>query len=306
MAYDMHALVTGGCGFIGSHLVDRLVGAGHRVTVLDDLSTGSRANLHAQAILVEGDVADDALVQPLVHHADIVFHLAAVASVSAYADDYARCHRTNVAGTAAIFTAAQSRAVPVIYASSAAVYGDNPDLPLSEHATPRPVSDYGRDKHRCEQLAMAAWEQHSTPSVGLRFFNVYGPRQNPSSPYSGVISKFTAQARAGKPLSVFGDGEQTRDFIYVSDIVDLLIASAKHLNAASIYNGCTGFALSINALAQAIAKQESFDSAIDHAPARSDDIRHSLGDPARALQGLDFKAKITFEHGLRALLASHA
>ncbi|MES2984664.1 MAG: NAD-dependent epimerase/dehydratase family protein [Pseudomonadota bacterium] len=299
----MHILLTGGCGFIGSHTADRLVAAGHRVTVLDDLSTGTRAQLAAGATLVVGDVADAALVQPLVAAADAVIHLAAVASVERCTQDWLNAHRTNLTGTVTILDAARAMRTPVVYASSAAVYGNQPVLPLAETATPHPLSAYGLDKYSSERNAAIAWDFHGVPSVGLRFFNVYGPRQDATSPYSGVISRFVADAQAGRPLTFFGDGEQTRDFIYVGDVVTLITQALEHMAGAQIFNGCSGQAISLKQLADQIGTALGHAIATAHGPARIADIRHSLGDPALAQARLGFLAPTTLAEGLAALLA---
>lgn len=301
----MRVLVTGGCGFIGSHLVDRLVADGHRVTVLDDLSSGNRANLHAEATLVEGDVAMPETVQALVAEADAVFHLAAVASVDQCTNDWLNSHWTNLTGTVTVLEAAakSGRGVPVIYASSAAVYGDNSDLPLHETAATNPLSAYGLDKLSCERYARIAWDFYKLPSVGLRFFNVFGPRQDARSPYSGVISKFMDNALAGEPLTFFGDGEQTRDFIYVGDIVELLVQAWKNAEGCQVFNGCTGQRTSLKALAEAIGRATGHAVSTRHAEPRAGDIRHSLGSPASAQTTLHFNASTGLEEGLKQLYA---
>ena len=220
-------LVTGGCGFIGSHLVEDLLNRGHRVRILDDLSTGKRSNLPAgapsrQCELITGDVIDRELVERCFEGVDHCFHLAAVASVQRSNEDWSGTHRINLTGAINIFDAARRQRVPVVYASSAAVYGDNADTPLQESAQLRPLTAYGADKLGCELHARVASLVHSVPTTGLRFFNVYGPRQCASSPYSGVISIFADRLTRAEPLVVFGDGEQTRDFIFVKDVVAFL------------------------------------------------------------------------------------
>ena len=299
----MHVLITGGCGFIGSHLADRLVADGHTITILDNLSSGRREHVPAAATLVVGDVADAPLVQSLVAQADAVVHLAAVASVEQCTNDWLNAHRTNLTGTVTILNAARAKKTPVVYASSAAIYGDNDDLPLSENAIARPQSAYGLDKYSCERNAAIAWEFHGVPSVGLRFFNVYGPRQDARSPYSGVISKFVANAQAGLPLTFFGDGEQTRDFIYVGDIVKLLVASLAHANGADVFNGCTGIATSLKQLASSIGGVMEKTLVTKHEQPRAGDIRHSLGNPAAARAALGFNAATPLADGLAALVA---
>lgn len=302
----MNILVTGGCGFIGSHLVDRLVADGHSVTVLDNLSTGSRTNLNPSATLLEGDVADEACVQTLVSKAETVFHLAAVSSVEACTNNWLNSHRTNLTGTVTVLDAAvRAGKIPVVYASSAAIYGDNPALPLGEDAIPNPMSAYGLDKLSCELYAKIAAEFHGLPSVGLRFFNVYGPRQDPRSPYSGVISKFAANAKAGLALTFNGDGEQTRDFIYVGDIVALLVAASRNAKGAAVYNGCTGNATSLKQLAEAIGNAAGAAITTAHAAPRAGDIRHSLGNPARAFGALGFRAASSLPAGLQVLMDSY-
>lgn len=306
----MRVLVTGGCGFIGSHVVDRLLSDGHSVTILDNLSTGTRAHLPTSTKLTVGDVADAALVQSLVDEADAVFHLAAVASVDACTNDWLNAHRSNVTGTITLFDACaragkqRGTAVPMVYASSAAVYGDNPNLPLGETEQPAPMSAYGVDKLSCERYGEIAWGFHGVPNVGLRFFNVFGPRQDARSPYSGVISKFMANAAEGKPLTFFGDGEQTRDFIYVGDVVELLMQAWKSAYGCEVFNGCTGSQTSLKTLAATIARITGSTAANTHAEARAGDIRHSLGSPLKAQNILNFSAKTPLEDGLRLLYAS--
>jgi len=299
----MRILVTGGCGFIGSHLVDALLADGHDVSVLDNMSTGKRENLNANASLITGDVADATLVNTIIEKVDAVYHLAAVASVDACTNDWLNSHRTNLTGTVTLLEAAAKKKIPVVYASSAAVYGDNSDLPLKEDAAKNPLSAYGLDKYACEQYAAIAQQFHGVPSVGLRFFNVYGPRQDPKSPYSGVISIFVAKAKAGEPLTFNGDGEQTRDFIYVADIVALLMAAMKHAKGAEVFNGCTGSAITLKQLAAEIGNAVGNPVVTSHAAPRSGDIRHSLGDPAKAKAALGFTARTSLADGLKALVA---
>lgn len=297
----MHVLVTGGCGFIGSHLIDRLLADGHTVTVLDDLSSGHRENLHPAAQLVQGDVADGTLVTRLAAGADAVFHLAAIASVERCEREPEHAYRTNVLGTEQVLSAAALAHIPVVYASSAAVYGDNPALPLREDEQPAPLGAYGNHKLENERTAARYAASHGLKSVGLRFFNVYGPRQDPRSPYSGVISKFMALASACQPLTFFGDGEQTRDFIYVADIVALLLAAQPHAGEALVFNGCTGRATSLNQLAEALATVFGRPLPSQRAAERMGDIRHSLGDPRAARSALAFDAQMGLVEGLGRL-----
>lgn len=302
----MRVAVTGGCGFIGSHVVDRLVADGHAVTVLDDLSSGKREHLHAHATLIEGDVAMPETARQLVEQADAVFHLAAVAAVDQCTQDWLNSHWTNVTGTVTLLEACvrSGRRIPFLYASSAAVYGDCAEQPLTETAPTDPLSSYGLDKHSCERYAAMAWRTYQQPSVGLRFFNVYGPRQDAASPYSGVISKFMSNAGAGEALTFFGDGKQTRDFIYVGDVVALMMEAWQAAQGCEIFNGCTGKATSLLQLADTIARVTATQPARQHAEARAGDIRHSLGSPLKAQTILNFNAKVSLEEGLRQLAAA--
>lgn len=299
----MRVLITGGCGFIGSHLADRLVADGHDVSILDNLSTGRREQIPASAKLVVGDIADAALVESLVGQSEHVFHLAAVASVEQCRREWAISHRTNLTGTIHVLdAAARAGGVPVVYASSAAVYGDNAELPLSELSDVRPLSAYGADKLGCELHGKVAWHTHGVPNVGLRFFNVYGPRQDPASAYSGVISKFIDCALRDAPFPIYGDGEQTRDFIFVGDVVELMVRAASRDANCEILNACTGSVTSITKLAYTIADLAGITARIEKKPPRDGDIRHSQGNPLKAQTILDFTATTTLEAGLATLM----
>ncbi len=304
-------LVTGGCGFIGSHLVDLLVRQGHRVRVLDDLSSGRTHNLAPEAELMIGDVTDAALVALAMKGVTGCFHLAANASVQASSDDWLGSHRTNLTGTIAILDAARGRSVPVVYASSAAVYGDGGDQRLSEMAPTRPLSAYGADKLGCELHARIAASLHGVPNAGLRFFNVYGPRQDPASSYAGVISIFATRALDGQPMPVHGDGEQIRDFVFVADVAAHLTAAMDRLlerqrdgkpSASAVFNVCTGQATRIRELAALIARLGGQPLRLQTAPARIGDIRRSLGDPSAAIRHLRVAATTSLEDGLRLTL----
>ncbi len=302
-----HWLVTGGCGFIGSHLSDALLARGDTVTILDDLSAGKRENAPEAAELVVGDVADAALVRRLMAKADGCFHLAAVASVQKCTEEWLASHRTNLTGTISVFDGArEAGGKPVVYASSAAVYGDNPDVPLNEDAHTRPLSAYGADKLGCELHGRVAFGVHGVPNTGFRFFNVFGPRQDPKSPYSGVIAIFTDRIRAGQGITIFGDGEQVRDFVYVGDVVRHLIAAMDAGGGdGSVYNVCTGKKTSVLDLAKAIADLSGVEADITFAEARAGDIRTSLGDPSKANAAFNVPAKTSFRDGLNLTLESH-
>ncbi len=301
-------LVTGGAGFIGSHLVDALLARGDEAVVLDDLSTGKRSNLPSKVSLVEADVADGAAVIKAMEGCDGCFHLAAIASVQRSNEDWLGTHRANLTGSIAVFDAARrakdGKPIPVVYASSAATYGDAPDSPLTEMSPTRPLTAYGADKLGSELHARVAGNVHRTPTTGMRFFNVYGPRQDPKSPYSGVISIFADRVRAGQEIGIQGDGLQTRDFIFVADVVrHLLAAMATSTVEARVFNVCTGKSTSIVELAQALMTAAGRKVEIRHGPARAGDVRISLGDPSRAIKALGIKAETTLVDGLKSTLA---
>ena len=300
-------LVTGGCGFIGSHLADALCAEGHTVRILDDLSTGKRHNAPATANVTVGDVADAAAVAGTASGVDGIFHLAAVASVQRGNEDWIGTHRANLTGTITILDAARraigDRPVPVVYASSAAVFGDNPQVPLRESAETQPLSAYGADKLGSEHHARVAGHVHAVPTCGLRFFNVYGPRQDPHSPYSGVISIFCNRLKSGLPVTIFGDGTQYRDFVHVGDVVRALRAAMRHASiAAPVFNVCTGRATSIRDLATTIGDVLGRTPAIEFAAARAGEIHASLGDPTASRSALGFSANTSLADGLRDTL----
>jgi UDP-glucose 4-epimerase len=303
-------LVTGGAGFIGSHLTDALLARGDQVRVLDNLTTGKRENLDPRAALIVGDVADAAVVAQAMDGVDGCFHLAAVASVELGNRDWLGTHRTNLTGAITIFDAARraqpGRTVPVVYASSAAVYGDNPELPLKETAAPRPMSAYGADKLGCELHGRVAAHVHGVRNAGCRFFNVYGPRQDPGSPNSGVISIFFNRIGRGQGITIFGDGGQTRDFIYVADVVEALLKAMGQETpgaspGAAVFNVCTGKTTSLLELAAAIGLVFGRTPQIAFAAPRLGDIRESLGDPAATHDTLGFSAKHAIGEGLRLM-----
>ncbi len=299
-------LVTGGAGFIGSYLADALLARGDRVRVLDDLSTGKRENLDPAVELIVGDVADAAAVAGAMQGADGCFHLAAIASVELGNRDWLGTHRTNLTGAITVFDAARRArpdgTVPVVYASSAAVYGDSTELPLAETVAPRPLSAYGADKLGCELHARVAAQVHGVRTAGCRFFNVYGPRQDPASPYSGVISIFFNRIGGGQGITIFGDGGQTRDFIYVADVVQALLAAMRQdTTDASVFNVCTGRTTSLLELAATIGRVFGRTPDIKFEAGRAGDIRASLGNPGMTGEVLGFSANVSLEDGLRSM-----
>ena len=303
-------LVTGGCGFIGSHLADALVARGHQVRILDNLSTGKVGNAPAQAELIVGDITDRAQLDDCVAGMDGVFHLAAIASVERGNRDWLGCHAINLTGCINVFDAARSGGkapIRVVYASSAAVYGDAASVPLTEADLPRPINSYGADKLGCELHGRVATLLHGVPTIGLRLFNVYGARQDPNSPYSGVISIFAERARRHSPIDIHGDGQQQRDFVAVADVVEFLIAAmAAKDGVGDAYNVCTGRATTILELAGLVGATFGVTPEIRFQPARPGDIRVSIGDPTRAARCLGRTANLTLRQGLALAFADDA
>ena len=300
-------LVTGGAGFIGSHLVDALLDEGHAVRVLDDLSSGHRNNLPKQVELAEADVIDPAAVERAFDGVDGCFHLAAIASVARSHREWLCTHQVNLTGTINVFDQARPsphhREIPVVYASTAAIYGNCGSFPVDEESPAAPLSAYGADKHACELHARVAGAVHGVPTVGLRFFNLYGPRQDPLSPYSGVISLFADRLLRGEPVEIFGDGEHARDFTYIHDAVGALLRAMPAANtSAFVFNVCTGKATSVRSLAQLMAELCGTELVVHHRPARCGDIRISIGDPRRAAERLGFTAQTTLSDGLAMTL----
>jgi UDP-glucose 4-epimerase len=307
-------LVTGGAGFIGSHLVDALLDQGHAVRVLDDLSSGSRENLPRAVEFLYGDVTNPATVEQAFGDVDACFHLAAIASVACSSREWVRTHQVNLTGTINIFDQARRllsrREIPVVYASTAAVYGDSGIVPTGEQRPVAPLSAYGADKCACELHARIAGSVHGIPTLGLRFFNVYGPRQDPRSPYSGVIAIFSERLGRGEPVEVFGDGLQVRDFTYVGDAVSALCRALPAASiGASVFDVCTGKGTTVHALAETMAGLFRTELITYRRPARSGEVRVSIGDPHLAAEQLGFRAATALADGLAITLnvpARHA
>lgn len=306
----MSYLVTGGAGFIGSHVVDTLVKSGEKVRVVDNLSTGHRENLsqHAPGAVefIEADLADAAVAARAVDGVDHVIHIAAIPSVPRSVKDPIASHRANVDATILLLDAArQADVTRVVFASSSSVYGNSPTLPKHEKMPTNPLSPYALQKLMGEQYMQLYFELYGLETVSLRFFNVFGPRQDPSSPYSGVISLFTAALSEGRQPTVYGDGEQTRDFTYVSDVATGVISATTASSVAGrAINLAPGGRVSLNrlfgtlkALIGAAADVEPLYSA-----PREGDVRDSQADNALARELLDFDAKVELEEGLRRTL----
>ena len=305
---DAPILITGGAGFIGSHLSDALLAKGYAVRVLDDLSTGRRLNLqldNPRLQLIEGDVADAALVARAVEGCQAVVHLAAVASVQASVEDPVRTHQSNFIGTLNVCEAMRVAGIKrVVFASSAAVYGNNGEGQAIDEDTPKaPLTPYAVDKLASEQYLDFYRRQHGLEPVVFRFFNIFGPRQDPSSPYSGVISIFCERALNGTPINLFGDGEQTRDFLYVADLVAVLVQA---LEQAQVQEGAVNVGLNrattLNQLLEALRKVVGPLPEVNHGPARAGDIRHSRADNARLLARFDLPEPTPLADGLAHLL----
>lgn len=305
---DLPILVTGGAGFIGSNLVDALLAGGARVRVLDDLSTGKRSNLpldHARLEFVVGDVGNADCVGAAVRGCRAVVHLAAVASVQASVQDPLGTHRSNLIGTLNVCEAMREAGVRrVLFASSAAVYGNNGEGQAVDEETPKaPLTPYAADKLASEHYLDFYRRQHGLEPAIFRFFNIYGPRQDPSSPYSGVISIFTERARQGLPITVYGDGEQTRDFVYVGDLVGLLLQA---LETDSVPPGAVNVGLgrttTLNRLLGHIGELLGSLPPVHNAPARPGDIRHSRASVERLLSRYAMPAPVGMQEGLGRLM----
>jgi UDP-glucose 4-epimerase len=301
-------LVTGGAGFIGSHLAERLVAEGHDVRVLDNLSSGHRENLQGFAdriSFVEGDIRDAALLEQLCAGCELVYHEAAIVSVPYSVEHPQETHDVNIQGTLNVLMAARRQGVRrVVYASSAAVYGEEPELPKLETMTPAPISPYGLEKITSEHYLGIFHKLYGVEGVSLRYFNVFGPRQDPASPYSGVISIFVDRLLRGETPLVFGDGEQYRDFVYVQDVVEANLRAGRVPSAAGrCYNIGCGQRTSLNELLQMLARLIGRGITPCHAPPRAGDIRESLADISRARRELGYQPRVGVEEGLAALLA---
>ncbi|MGE5184903.1 MAG: SDR family NAD(P)-dependent oxidoreductase [Acidobacteriota bacterium] len=308
------AIVTGGAGFIGSHTVDHLIERGYRVVVLDNFSTGRRANLAQHAAnpalhVVSCDVSHG-IFAPLEAitraHGPVerIVHLAAQVAVVHSVQNPLHDMQVNYGGTLHVLEYARATGVKkVVFASSAAIYGDVAELPVDEAARARPVSPYGIDKLASEYALDYYHQVHGTPTAALRFFNVYGPRQDPSSPYSGVISIFSDRARAGRALTIFGDGLQTRDFVYVGDVVRAISAALHHDGPYTVANVGTGTEITVLELARTIVDLCGTRVPIEHAPARAGEILKSRARVDRLRETFGVVAQTKLADGLRATLA---
>lgn len=291
-------LITGGVGFIGSHIAQKLAGDGHMVVVLDSLRTGFKSNLDGLNVdFIEGDIRNGDLLKELAQDCNCIFHLAALVSVPESLLQINDCIEINSLGTLNVLEAARSTEnCKVVLSSSAANYGDNPILPKVESMNPEPMTPYAVTKLDGEYYLNMYRNQWHVPTVSLRYFNVFGPRQNPESAYAAAVPILINKALKGEPLTIHGDGLQTRDFIFVKDIVQANILAS--LNGEETYNVALGKSTSILELAQAIVDITNSKSQIRFLAERPGDIKHSLADTSK-FQKLGFKASYSLEQGLK-------
>lgn len=303
-------LITGGAGFIGSHLVEALLAKGYKVRVLDNLSTGKVGNLpmgNANLNVVVGDVADIDVVAQAMRDCSAVVHLAAVASVQASVDDPVGTHQSNFVGTLNVCENMLKADIKrVVFASSAAIYGNNGEGSAIDEDTPKaPLTPYAADKLASEYYLDFYRREHGLEPVILRFFNIFGPRQDPSSPYSGVISIFTKMAMAERPVAVFGDGGQTRDFVYVKDLVSILVQAveANEPKPGAVNVGLSR-STSLNDLITELGNATGSPLQVTHNAPRQGDIRHSRANNARLLERFKLTEPTSIGDGLAQLLRS--
>jgi UDP-glucose 4-epimerase len=303
-----HDVVTGGAGFIGSALVRALAAEGsERIVVIDDFSSGKRENLAGVAGPVEihdADICDYGRIAPIIRGAGRVFHLAAIPSVPRSIEDPVPSHRSNVDGTFEVLRASADGGVGrVVYAASSSAYGDTDELPKNESMLPNPLSPYAAQKLLGEYYASVFSICFRLPAVSLRFFNVYGPRQDPSSPYSGVISVFMRCLIERKPPTIYGDGGQTRDFTYVDDVAELCLKASRTEGVAGrVFNAGNGNRYDLNHVWRTLNQIEGVDIPAEYAPARTGDIRDSQADTTAAVRELGHAPQVTLEEGLRRTL----
>ena len=306
----MTALVTGGAGFIGSNLVRALLDRGERVRVLDNFSTGNRANLaglDADVEVIEGELRSYERVHAAVRGAELVFHLGALGSVPRSVQDPLTSSAVNVEGTLNVLLAARDEGVRrVVFSSSSSVYGSRSDLPAREDMAPDPISPYGVAKLAAERYCVSFTRvYHAFETVVLRYFNVFGPRQSPFSQYAAMVPLFITAVAQGEPVTVFGDGEQSRDFTYVDNVVEAtLLAAEAPAVSGRILNVAAGSPASVNDVAEAIGRILGNDVLREHSPPRPGDIRDSWADVRAARELLGWEPRVELEEGLRRTVSS--
>jgi nucleoside-diphosphate-sugar epimerase len=303
-----HYLVTGGAGFIGSNLVKALLAQGHTVRVLDNFSTGKRTNLQdclGQIDLIEGDLTDLDDVRRAVKGIEVVLHQGAVPSVAKSIDDPLGSNQANVNGTLHVLVAARDSGVRrVIFASSSSIYGDqDPEVPKVETMTPQPISPYAIAKQAAERYCQVFYRVYGLETVALRYFNVFGPSQDPQSMYAAVIPRFATALLRSKPPVIYGDGEQTRDFTYIENVVsaNLLAATAPAEDVCGeVFNAAAGGQTSLNSLVEALQEITGQNISPLHEEPRPGDIKHSRADIAKIRRLMGYQAKVSLIDGLRA------
>jgi nucleoside-diphosphate-sugar epimerase len=301
-------LITGGAGFIGSNLVEALLARGESVRVLDNFVTGRRENLAPFAgkfELLEGDIADPATCRAAVRGVRFVLHQAALPSVARSIEDPLATHRTNVDGTVQLFLAARDAGVQrVVYASSSSVYGDTPTLPKHEAMQPNPISPYAVSKLVTEHYASVFGRIYGLETVGLRYFNVFGPRQDPNSHYAAVIPKFIQALLRGESPTIYGDGTQSRDFCFIANVVSANLLACTAPGAAGVVaNVACGSRIDLNELVARLQKLLGVSIPATYAPARTGDVKHSLADISRAESALGYRILADLDEGLRQTVA---
>ena len=310
MSSGVSALVTGGGGFIGSHLVDRLIHDGYQVRVLDNFATGRRENLADMlddVELIEGDIQSYERVHTAVRGCELVFHQAALPSVPRSIQDPLTSNATNVAGTLNVLLAARDEGVRrVVFASSSSIYGATQELPKREGMASAPVSPYAVAKLAAENYCRAFSHVYGLETVALRYFNVFGPRQDPSSEYAAVIPRFIEALLAGERPIVYGDGEQSRDFTYINNVVEANILAAEATDVTGeTYNVACGDRISLNHLLAELRSLIGSEIEAVHEKARPGDVPHSLADITRAREGLGYSPAVDLREGLRRTVASY-
>lgn len=300
----MRYVVTGGAGFIGSNTVDELVRRGHSVVVLDDLSSGKEENLaevRNKITLIKGSITDIEVVRKAMHEAEYVLHLAARTSVPKSVKDPIESNKVNVDGTLNVLVAARDAKVKrVVFAASSSAYGETPTLPKVESMVPQPISPYGVTKFVGELYAQTFGRCYGLDNVSLRYFNIFGPRQDPTSPYSGVLAKFCSAFLEDTTPVIFGDGEQTRDFTYVENAVQANLLACEAPNASGkIFNVGVGGRFSLNETIALLNKASGKTLEPKYEPARDGDIRDSQADISQAREFLGYEPQVQFEEGLR-------
>jgi len=299
----MRYLVTGGAGFIGSNTVDELVRRGHSVVVLDDLSSGREDNLaeiRNKITFIKGSITDIEVVRKVMHEAEYVLHLGARTSVPRSVKDPLDTNKINIEGTLNVLVAAKELKVKrVVFAASSSAYGETPTLPKTEAMQPQPISPYGVTKYVGELYCQTFGRCYGLENVALRYFNIFGPRQDPGSPYSGVLSKFCTAFLEDVPPLVFGDGEQTRDFTYVDNAVQANLLACEAPNASGkVFNVGVGGRVSLNEVLRELAKITGKTLAAKYEPPRDGDIRDSQADISQARETLGYDPPVSFEEGL--------